>query len=112
MGPWGSIIHCRGEELKVSFKTTKLRRAYVEADRAYREWGKHVGRKYIQRVGMLYNMPAFEGIKQARALRAHPLKGPQAGHWALDLTGDVRLIVVPSADGKSVEVKEVSKHYD
>lgn len=98
--------------MDVSFKTSKLRRAYEEADRAYREWGKQVGRKYIQRVGMLYDMPTFEGIKQARALRAHPLKGSQVGDWALDLTGDVRLIVVPSRDGRSVEVKEVSKHYD
>lgn len=98
--------------MEVSFKTSKLRRAYEEADRAYREWGKQVGRKYIQRVGMLYDMPTFGGIRQARALRAHPLKGAQVGYWALDLTGDVRLIVVPSGDDKSVEVKEVSKHYD
>jgi proteic killer suppression protein len=98
--------------VEVSFRTNKLQKAYGEADRAYREWGKPVGRKYIQRVGMLYDMPTFEGIMQARALRTHPLKGEREGDWALDLTGDTRLIVAPSDDGKSVEVKEVSKHYD
>ncbi len=98
--------------MEVSFRTSKLRKAYEEADRAYREWGKDVGRKYVQRVEVLHNMPTFEGIKQIQAYRTHPLKGQRAGEWALDLTGNMRIIVAPSEDGTSVEVKEVSKHYD
>lgn len=98
--------------MEVSFRTNKLRRAYQEADRAYRQWGEDVGRKYVQRVEVLHNMPTFEGIKQIRAYRPHPLKGERAGEWALDLTGNMRIIVAPSEDGKSVEVKEVSKHYE
>jgi plasmid maintenance system killer protein len=70
-----------------------------------------VGRKYIQRVGAIYDAQNFDVIKRIRAFDPHELKGQRAGEWALALTKRWRLIVTPSEDGETVTVKEVTKHY-
>lgn len=93
------------------FHTRRLCRAYEEVDRATRLWGGDVARKYILRVEAMYAAQDFEDIKRVRAFDAHPLKGRRAGQWALALTRRWRLVVVPSEDGETVTIREVTKHY-
>jgi len=70
-----------------------------------------VARKYISRVNAIYAAQDFDDIKRFRAFDPHELKGQRAGEWALALTKRSRLIVIPSEDGETVTIKEVTKHY-
>jgi proteic killer suppression protein len=97
--------------VRIVFRTKKLCRAYEEVDRAIRLWGSDVARKYTLRVEAIYAAQNFDVIKRIRAFDAHELKGQRAGEWALALTKRSRLIVIPSEDGETVTIKEVTKHY-
>lgn len=87
-------------------------RNYAEAARAIRQWGPVVGRRYIVRVTELYNIPDFQEAANIRSLRLHPLRGPNEGKWAIDLTSSWRLIVTKGATEEQVIIEEVSNHYD
>jgi proteic killer suppression protein len=97
--------------VQIVFDNKRLCEAYEEVDRAVRQWGPDVARKYVQRVDALYAAQDFDEIKRFRAFGAHQLKGQRAGQWALTLTMRWRLIVIPSEDGETVTIKEVTKHY-
>lgn len=97
--------------MRIAFRTKRLCQAYEEVDRAIRLWGLDVARKYIQRVEAIYAAQNFDVIKRIRAFEPHELKGQRAGEWALALTRRWRLIVIPSEDGETVTIKEVTKHY-
>ena len=97
--------------MRIVFRTRKLGRAYEEVDRAIRLWGSDVARKYISRVNAIYAAQDFDEIKRLQAFKAHQLKGQRVGQWALALTRRWRLIVIPSEDGETVTIKEVTKHY-
>ena len=97
--------------MRVVFRSKRLCQAYEEVNRAIRLWGSDVAGKYIQRVEAIYAAQNFDVIKRIRAFKAHPLKDQRAGEWALALTKRWRLIVIPSEDGETVTIKEVTKHY-
>lgn len=97
--------------MRIEYRTARLRQAYEESDAAIRRWGVAVARKYIQRLEVLYAAQDFDEVRQLRSLRAHPLKARREGQWALDLTGRWRLIVIPSDNGKTATVVEVTDHY-
>ena len=59
----------------------------------------------------MYAAQNFDDIKRIQAFGAHQLKGQRVGQWALTLTKRSRLIVIPSEDGETVTIKEVTKHY-
>lgn len=98
--------------MQVRFRSTNLQQAYEQSGTAAQLYGQAVGRKYIMRIDALLAAKDWSQVRAARYLRAHPLKGARQGQWALDLTGRMRLIVLPSVNGEEVEVREVSKHYD
>ena len=95
----------------IRFRTTKLQKAFEQGRYADKLWGRDVARKYTQRVKTLQAAETFAAIQAIRSFRAHPLKEPRKGEWAIDLTGQMRLIVVPHRDGKRVSVEKVSRHY-
>jgi plasmid maintenance system killer protein len=97
--------------VRVVFRSKRLCQAYEEVDRAIRLWGPDVAGKYIQRVEAIYAAQNFDEIKRLQAFKAHQLKGQRMGQWALALTRRWRVIVIPSDDGETVTVKEVTKHY-
>jgi len=97
--------------VRVVFRSKRLCQAYEEVNRAIRLWGSDVAGKYIQRVEAIYAAQNFDEIKRLQAFKAHQLKGQRVGQWALALTRRWRLIVIPSEDGETVTIKEVTKHY-
>ena len=97
--------------MRVVFRSKRLCQAYEEVNRAIRLWGSDVAGKYIQRVEAIYAAQNFDEIKRLQAFKAHQLKGQRVGQWALALTRRWRLIVIPSEDGETVTIKEVTKHY-
>jgi len=85
-------------------------RCYQESDRAIRRWGPDIGRRYIQRIQVLYAAKRFSDLSTIRSLRLHALKGEREGQYAMTLLGRWRLVVVPVGEDK-VRLEEVTSHY-
>ena len=98
--------------VEVTFRSNQLRRNYEKSDRAARQWGADVGRKYITRVNQLYAAKDLNEAYNIRSMRLHPLKGSKRGDLSIYLTGKWRLIVTKGGTEEQVTVKEVSNHYD
>lgn len=98
--------------MKVSFRSSKLQRAYEESARAIRQFGPGVGRRYVQRIGIIKASRHLEDLKAQRPLRCHELQGKRAGQWAINLTDRYRLIfTVSGPELDVVRVEEVTNHY-
>ena len=96
----------------VKFRNQTLRKSYEDANRASREWGPQVARRYIQRIEQIEAMPNFHSLFSIQSLRLHPLKGSRRGQYALTLVGRYRLIIEQDDASDTVLVSEVSNHYD
>ena len=98
--------------MKICFKTKKLQKQYENAKEAEKAYGTQVGRKYIQRVGILKSAKSFDDLKIIPSLRFHPLKGNRKGEFAINLTGFWRLIITNDGDTFDIaRIEEVSDHY-
>ncbi len=97
--------------MEVSFANNRLLRCYEQSGQAVRRWGEAVGRKYIRRVEQIYAAPTFDTLRTIRSLRLHLLKGTRQGQYAIDLTGQWRLIITQGPAVDQVTVKEVTNHY-
>lgn len=99
--------------MQVNFKTNKLRRHYERQAEATKAYGPEVGRRYVQRIGLIRQTRTLAELQTLPGLRCHPLKGNRQGQWAVNLTGFMRLIFTFEDDELTVVcIEEVSKHYD
>jgi toxin HigB-1 len=77
----------------IEFYSSRFKEASLSLSAASRSFGVPIGRKYIQRVGVLKAIDKFSELYGHKALRLHPLKGDRAGQYSIILTGNYRLIV-------------------
>lgn len=99
--------------LQVLFRTHKLEKCFLDSKLAFRTFGQDVGERYIQRIQILQAIPNVPMLQALPMLRCHALKGNRAGEWAINLTGQIRLIfTIISQELTIVQIEEVSKHYD
>ena len=97
----------------IRFRTNTLKKQYENSALAISTYGEQVGRKYIQRIGIIKAAENIDELGSIRALRCHPLKGKRKGEWAIKLTGFYRLIFTLHGEKFEIVKKEgVSKHYD
>lgn len=96
--------------MQVEFSSNKLRRCYELNARASKEWGAVVGRKYIQRINILYATPTVEDLYSIQSLRFHKLGGEREGEFAITIHDRWRLILTV-VDDRTVRVQEVTNHY-
>jgi len=98
--------------VEISFRTSRLQRQYEHSREAVKAYGPQVGRRYVQRIGIIKQARDIEELVKLPGLRCHQLKGDRAGEWAIDLTGFDRLIFTLHGDRlEIVRIEEVSKHY-
>ena len=98
--------------MEICFKTKKLQKQYENSKEAEKAYGTQVGRKYIQRIGILKSAKSFEDLKIIPFLRFHSLKGNRKGEFAINLTGYWRLIITNDGDTFDIaRIEEVSDHY-
>ena len=98
--------------MQVIFRTRQLRRNYEVPSQAVTDWGHSVGRRYADRVDILYEAADFHHLYDERRLRLHPLRGSRIGEFSIYLTGRWRLIVTRGDTAQSIIIEEVSNHYD
>jgi proteic killer suppression protein len=96
--------------MNLVFASRRLEQCYENGANAVRAWGPQVGRRYIQRINLLYAVRSFDELFNFQALRLHPLRGPRAEEWAMTLQGRWRLIIELLSED-TILVKEVSHHY-
>ena len=97
--------------MEVRFASRSLERRYTQGQEAIRAWGPQVGRRYVQRVGVLLEALDVSELHGYRALGFHPLRGNRRGQHALRLTGQMRLIVTV-IDERTVRVEEVTDYHE
>lgn len=99
--------------MEVLYRTRKLERQYENHGEAVKAYGEQVGRKYVQRIGIIRAARDIEELKRLPGLRCHALKGNRAGQWAANLTDFARLIfTLEGTRLEIVRIEEVSKHYE
>lgn len=97
----------------VVFRTRRLEKCYLLAEAGEGEWGRHVARRYIERVNLLRAVARIDDLRTFPSLHVHPLKGQRKGQYAIDLTRRHRLIfTLEGSDPETVRIEEVSKHYE
>lgn len=99
--------------MEVEFRTNKLERAYAKGAEAQKQWGKAIGRKYVQRVKLLAALSSVAEVRQARALGFHALSGNLKGQYGITLTANWRLLVsLPDGEeGQRIRIEEVDDYH-
>ena len=79
--------------MKLRYASRRLREASLSIDAATKAFGRQAGRKYIQRIGQIRASPRFHNLYDLRSLRFHPLAGSGKGQYAMNITGNFRLVL-------------------
>jgi toxin HigB-1 len=84
----------------IEFSAKRLERASLDYAESSRIFGVPIGRKYIQRILVLRAAENFSQLFGIQSLKLHPLKGNRAGQYAINLTGNYRLILEKTEEDK------------
>ncbi len=99
--------------MQIKFRNKHLEKCYIKYDKAVKEFGEQVARKYIQRISIIKETENLDVLKNLPGLGCHPLTGNRQGQFAIKLTGFNRLIFTLEGDQLQIVcIEEVSKHYD
>jgi len=96
--------------VELEFASKRLASASINFSEAGRLFGVPIGRKYIQRLGLLRAADKFSGLFAFQALKLHPLKGVRDGQYAITLTGNYRLIIERIQEDK-IRVMDVEDYH-
>jgi plasmid maintenance system killer protein len=91
--------------VKISFKSTKLARSLTDAKEIQKAFGT-MAKKVNQRMKEISASANLEVLKSLPAANCHELKGDRKGEFAVDISGNYRIVFVP--DHKPVPVKDDS----
>ena len=96
--------------MDIEFSAKRLERASLDFAESSRIFGVPIGRKYIQRLLVLRAAEKFSQLFGIQSLKLHPLKGNRAGQYAINLTGNYRLILEKAGENK-VRVVDVEDYH-
>jgi len=96
--------------VEIEFSVKRLERASLDFAESSRIFSVPTGRKYIQRVLVLRAAENFSQLFGIQSLKLHPVKGNHAGQYAINLTGNNRLILEKVGEDK-VHTVDVEDHH-
>ncbi len=96
--------------MDIEFSAKRLERASLGFAESSRIFGVPIGRKYIQRLLVLRAAEKFSQLFGIQSLKLHPLKENPAGQYAINLTGNYRLILEKAGENK-VRVVDVEDYH-
>lgn len=82
--------------MKITYKTKKLEKICTDYSKATSECGTQIAKKLYIRLVELESAQSLQDIKMINSARLHPLSGKREGEYAVDLTGNYRLILIAS----------------
>jgi plasmid maintenance system killer protein len=83
--------------MKVDFTNNKLRKQMGSASEIKRTFGVNA-KRVQQRLDEMEAAPTLAVLQQIPAANCHPLKGNLLGEWAVDISGNHRIIFEPDHD--------------
>jgi proteic killer suppression protein len=83
--------------MDLSFATNKLARELADERAMRKAYGDRAGRLKL-RLDFLAGAACLDDVPPAPPMRRHELRGEWAGHYAVDVTGNWRLIFRPNHD--------------
>jgi plasmid maintenance system killer protein len=89
--------------VKISFKSNKLARSLTEAKEIQKAFGV-MSKKVNQRMKEISASDNLEVLKTLPAANCHELKGDRKGEFAVDISGNYRIVFIP--DHQPVPVKD------
>lgn len=98
--------------MEVRFRTRKLERCYFEHRFGQQQFGIVIARKFTTVINALRAVETFETLKQKRPYRFHQLRHGHSGRFALDLTGNWRLIIEPTDADNEFLVHSVEDYHE
>lgn len=91
--------------MEVNFKSKKLEKVCTNISKAQKEYGQKIALKLFQRLGELQASGTLKDMSYIRSARLHPLKGKREGQYAVDLTGNYRLVF--TADDGNIKLEKI-----
>ena len=99
--------------MELRFGDNRLLRCFEREDRAIRQWGPDVGRRYVERVHFIRGLDTWDDLFRFQFLHCHPLRHGREGQYSIRLTGRWRLIVEPVADSaRELRIARVEDYHD
>ncbi len=80
--------------MKIDFGNNKLRKQMSSASEIKRAFGVNA-KRIQQRLDEMITSPNLAMLQQIPAANCHPLKGDRQGEWAVDISGNHRIIFEP-----------------
>lgn len=77
--------------MNVEFKSNKLRKILTNAMEIRKEYGT-MAKKVSQRMDQIYASPDLSVLISISSANCHPLTGDRKAEWAVDISGNYRLI--------------------
>lgn len=77
--------------MNLDFKSNKLRKILTSAREIQKEYGT-MAKKVSQRIDQLSAAPNLAVLISYPSANCHPLSGDRNGEWAVDISGNYRLI--------------------
>lgn len=99
--------------MKIAFKTNKLEKQLTEAKEMQKAFGI-MAKKVNQRMKELSASNNLEILKTIPAANCHELKGERKGEFAVDISGNYRIIFepdhnpIPIKDDKSIDCVRIT----
>lgn len=93
--------------MNLEFKTPKLKKSLTEAAELKKTYGT-MAKKLAQRMAQLEAAPNLAVLISYQSANCHPLKGDRKDEWAVDISGNYRLIFkinqdpIPKKDDGSI----------
>lgn len=112
--------------MKIEYRNKKVRKQCTELKQAQRDFGPKIARKLLKLLNFLENAENLKSVINNHIYNFHALKGTRNGEYAMDVDGrrsSYRLIVTFESSRiddvfansiiiQSIEIEEVSKHYE
>lgn len=83
--------------MEISYKSSKLKKIFTEANEIQKAFGS-MAKKVNQRMKEISASENLEVLKSIPAANCHELRGNRKGEFALDISGNHRIIFVPDHD--------------
>lgn len=82
--------------MEIAYKKSKMRKVLNSREKLVREYGTEMAKKIMLRQDFLRAAASLAQVLTNPPTRRHELKGSRQGQFAVDLTGNYRLIFEPS----------------
>ncbi|MBN2837865.1 MAG: type II toxin-antitoxin system RelE/ParE family toxin [Fusobacteriaceae bacterium] len=79
--------------MKVTYKSKKLEKECSDYSLLVKSYGLQIAKKVIQRLNELESSSDLSVMSKIRSARLHKLSGDRSDEYAMDLTGNYRLII-------------------